>query len=190
MKLGKIGALCKNAKRFVVYNVASVQWISDGAALYPLRELPPLEEENIYTIFDIPEDKRGKIAFEARDNHPYGISFDDAVKGESVMQFMPITFFYHGTLLSPMKCESGILFIDRRYLAPFDDGIALYERFYPGGDRPYVAVKRGMLLEGIITPAEIATVELAEMLTQIGKLTAAIAGDDDSEEYEQEILDI
>ena len=190
MKLGKIGALCKNAKRVVIHNFDGVQWISDGCAFYPLRDLPELLEDNIYTIFDIPEEKRGKISFEEREHHPFGISFDDVIKDESPMQFMPVTFFHHGSLISPMKCKSGILFIDRRYLSPFEDGITLYERFYPDEERAYVAVKRGMLLEGIILPAEIATTQLAEMFTIIGKLTGEIATDKPSEEYEQESLDV
>lgn len=189
MKLSKIGALCKSAKRFIIYSVAGCQWLSDGYVLCPLVDLPHLDEESVYTIFDIPENKRSKIQYEERTSLPYGINVADTVADEVAVQYAPVGISYRGSIYSPVKGRGGILFIDRRYLAPFSDDITLFERFYPGSDRSYIAVKRGFLVEGIITPSDVATKELAQALIHIGELTALAAGEDE-DEAEQEEIDI
>lgn len=189
MKLSKIGALCKSAKRIIIYDVIGCQWLSDGYVLYPLVDLPHLDEEGVYTIFDIPEDKRSKVQYEERTSLPYGISISDAVADETNVQYAPVGISYRGAVYSPVKGRGGILFIDRRHLAPFSDDITLFERYYPNSDRSYIAVKRGLLLEGIITPSEVATKELAQALIHIGELTALAAGEDE-DEAEQEEMDI
>lgn len=191
MKLGKVGALCKGAKRFIIYNVPGGQWISDGNAIYPLVDLPRFDEDNVYTLFDIPEDKRGKVQYEEKTGLPWGVSISDSVPDEVEVRHALIGISYCGALYSPVGGRGGILFIDRRYLAPFSDDITIYERFYPGSDRSYLAVKRGMLLEGIILPSDIATQELAQTLITVGKLTADAAGWEETEaEAEQEEMDI
>ena len=187
MKLGKVGALCKGAKRFFVYKTWRDQWLSDGGAIYPIREFPMLKEDNVYTLFDIPEDKRGKMQY-YEDDIPYGIAFDDACEDEVVVQLAPISIVCYGSTYSPIKGRYGILYIDRRYLGPLGDDITLYERYYPRSDKSYIAVKRGLLLEAIILPAQIATKELADILKKIGELTALVAGDDF--EPEQEEMDV
>ena len=45
------------------------------------------------------------------------------------------------------------------------------------------------MLEGIITPSEVATKELAQALIHVGELTALAAGEDE-DEAEQEEMDI
>ena len=191
MKLGKVGALCKSAKRFIIYNVFGGQWISDGSAIYPLVDLPRFDEDNVYTLFDIPEDKRGKIQYEEKIGLPWGVCISDSVPDEVEVRHASIGILYHGTVYSPVGGRGGILFIDRQHLAPFSDDITIYERFYPGSDRSYLAVKRGMLLEGIILPSDIAKKELAQTLIAIGKLTADAAGWEQTEaEAEQEEMDI
>lgn len=191
MKLGKVGALCKGAKHFVIYNVTGGQWISDGSAIYPLVDLPRFDEDNVYTLFDIPEDKRGKVLYEEKSGLPWGISISDSVPDEAEVQHTFIGITYRGAVYSPVKGRGGILFIDRKYLAPFSDDITIFERFYPNSDRSYLAVKRGMLLEGIISPSDIATKELAQTLIAVGKLTADAAGWEETEsEAEQEEMDI
>ena len=191
MKLSKIGALCKAYKRFVVYNVGNgMQWISDGYAAYPLYDLPPLEEDNVYAIFDIPEDKRGKMYFDERHDVPSGMSFADAVADEVEIKPYSIGIIWQGAIYYPCKSREGVLFIDKKYLSPFEEGTVLYERWAENGT-PYIAAKRGMLLEGVITPAGIATAELAELLCEVGNLTAAVSeggnGDYAAEEEQEEI---
>ena len=68
--------------------------------------------------------------------------------------------------------------------------MTLWERFYPESKRSYIAVKRGMLLEGIILPEDIATPELADMLVNIGEAIAGVARAEKSGEPEQVGMDV
>lgn len=131
------------------------------------------------------------MQYEEKTGLPWGISISDSVPDEVEVRHAFIGISYRGTLYSPVCGRGGILFIDRRYLAPFSDDITIYERFYPDSDRSYLAVKRGMLLEGIILPSDIATQELTQTLIAVGKLTADAAGWEETEvEAEQEEMDI
>ena len=190
MKLSKIWALCKGAGRFIVYNLPGGQWISDGYAVYPLMDLPELSEESIYTIMDIPKDKRSEYLFERREAEPNGISFADAVDREYELKRVPLQLTYQGCTTLPFESRYGVLFVDKRYLIPFGDGVMLWERFYPESKRSYIAVKRGMLLEGIILPEDIATPALADMLVNIGEAVAGVARAEKSGEPEQVGMDV
>ena len=48
MKIKKIIDLCKKRGIFRLYAGESVQWISDGCALYPLYNLPEFDEETLH----------------------------------------------------------------------------------------------------------------------------------------------
>ena len=192
MKLSKIGALCKGYKRFVVYNIgSSAQWISDGYAFYPLRELPRLDKENVFTIFDVAEDKRGKTFFDEKEAGALGLDFSDYAPDEVELRPCSIGIIWHGAVYLPFKSREGVLFVDKKYLSPFEEIPVLYERWTLGG-APYIVAKRGMLIEGIITPAGIATCELADLLCEIGELTAEVAVDNapGEEEPEQEEMEL
>lgn len=192
MKLSKIGALCKAYKRFVVYNVGlGKQWVSDGYAAYPLYDLPPLSSESVLTIFDVPDDKRGKMFFDEKEGEPLGLDFSDYVTDEVELRPCSIGIIWHGAVYLPFKSREGVLFVDKKYLSPFEEIPVLYERWTPGG-APYIVAKRGMLIEGIITPAGIATCELADLLCEIGELTAEVAVDNapGEKEPEQEEMDV
>ena len=62
MKLSAIQQICKGAKRIELWSDSATrtQWISDGGAFYPLYNLPNLEAENVFALFDIPEKKQDK----------------------------------------------------------------------------------------------------------------------------------
>ncbi len=190
MKLSKIWALCKGAGRFIVYNLPGGQWISDGYATYPLMDLPELSEDSICTIVDIPKDKRTEFVFERRMSEPSGISFADVVEREYELKRVPLMLTLHGNTVLPFESRYGVLFVDKRYLIPFGDGVTLWERFFPESKRSYIAVKRGMLLEGIILPEDIATPELADMLVNIGEAIAGVARASSSGEPEQVGMDV
>jgi len=70
MKIKSISAICKANKSVILYEGESCQWISDGAAIFPLFGLPKMTKEHIFTMFDVPEDKRDGFYFESRDEMP------------------------------------------------------------------------------------------------------------------------
>jgi len=93
MKINSIQQICKGAKRIELYTVEdkNVQWISDGGAFYPLYNLPQLEQENVFTMFDIPEDKQNKIRFEHKFTLPQAMCFEDRANGETLLDLTKFT---------------------------------------------------------------------------------------------------
>ncbi len=179
MKISTIQQICKGAKRIVIYSdpSVSVQYISDGGAFYPLYNLPRMEEENVFALFDIPEKKQDKIRFEHKRSLPEFIDFSDTTDDEIALEFGSISIYKRGRILSPIKTSLGIIYINEKYLKPFSDsenGVQLFERHMPGGGI-YIAVKEGFLLTGIILPYDIVTSDFVEELKKIYELSALAA---------------
>ncbi len=198
MKIASIQQICKSAKKIELFSApgASVQWISDGGAFYPLYNLPEMEEENVFALFDIPEKKQEKIHFEHKYQLPEALSFADATATETPLEFGNISIYARGRILAPIKTSLGIIYINEKYLKPFSDaenGVQLYERYTPRGV-VHLAVKEGFLLTGIILPYDIITKEFVAELETIYKLSAVAAENkglhsDENEEPEQLALE-
>lgn len=195
MKIQKIQALCKSAKRIMIVNDSKlgIQWLSDGSAIYPLFKLPRLSEENIFAMFDIPEDKQGKIYYDERDRLPVSLDFSDTSEGEQLVTLEPFGITAYGRSLEVIRGSCGAMLIDKKYLAPFDDGVQLYERVRIHGT-PYIVAKEGMFIAGIILPFE-ARAELARWLVNTGEAMITVSDDEpmqssmsfeDSEEADEE----
>lgn len=154
MKIKKIIDLCKKRGIFRLYTGESVQWISDGCALYPLYNLPEFDEETLYRVFDITEKQQDKISFRYESHLPTGICCDDYMQGEAQCEQGTMLIEVGGRNIIPFKTSQGVLFIDEKYLAPLEDTrdyIEVYERTGEGG-RIYFAVKSGFLLLAIVLP--------------------------------------
>jgi hypothetical protein len=124
--------------------------------------------------------------FDEKEPLSLGLDFSDYVPDEVELRPCSIGIILHGAVYFPLKSREGVLFVDKKYLSPFEEIPVLYERWTPGG-APYIVAKRGMLIEGIITPAGIATCELADLLCEIGELTAEVAEDNPLEEEPEQM---
>ena len=168
MKISKIESLCKSAKRITVVNdkKRNIQWISDGTAIYPLFKLPKLTAENIFYMFDIPEEKQGKIYFEELDELPAALDFNDANDFESDATRGTISLVVGGSTLIPFECSVGTILISKKHLDVFDDDAIFFERRRANGG-VYLAAKEGLFLAGVILPYT-ADTKLAETLKYMG----------------------
>lgn len=183
MVINKIISLCKAQKNIMLYKTGGVQWIGDGGAIYPLYGVPELCEESAYLIFDIPEEKRAKFRFNEQDGLPSFISDADEVAGEIALTPLGIRLRWQGRELLPLEGEDLILFVDGKYLEPFRDlpnGVQLYARRTAGGV-PYIAVKDGMFLSGIIQAFGAESRALGELLRDLGEWVYDHSPRDDEE---------
>lgn len=156
MKLSKIAAIIKRGKKIVTVNVSGTQWIGTGSCFYPLNDMPMLDRNALFALFDIPNEKREDYAVQVNIPHP-GIVFDDAEASEALVQRGGIEIIFGGTVLSILETSQGIEFINSRLLVPFADeenGFELYERTTEAG-QTYFAVKSGFLLLGLIWPVRV-----------------------------------
>ena len=170
MKIKAIEAICKQHKHITLYNTSDFgQWISAGSAVYPLNGLPRLTEDNLFTIFDIPDEKRSKFYIESKSERPLMYEFEDASDSESLIEIYPMNI---GGILVPIVTSLGVVYIHNKYLVPFKDserGVDLYERINDAGEL-YIAVKEGFMLCGLIRPLDIITKEFSDSLCKLADL--------------------
>jgi len=179
MKIKNIAAICKKRKRvklFKKYNSDGdllAQYISDGAAAYPVCGLPELDEEGVLTIFDVPEIDREKWYVEC-DPIPDGINLTDTDENESPVKNSNFSIVFDGKILKPISTRRGMIFIDSRYLSPLADVLdvlELYERATPSGT-PYIAAKAGLLLQAAIMPRNVINADFVEQLQELARQCA------------------
>lgn len=158
MKLKKVASLCGKTKMFCLYDRAErddvvSQWLGDGYAIYPITGLPYMDEENIYSMFDISAKQQEKIIFR-HGPAPEGINLDDVDPTERRLSDDGLSVVYDGGILKPLQTRNGISFIQNKYLSPLEDVIEmvqLYERATPQGT-PYIVAKTGFFLAAVIMP--------------------------------------
>ncbi|QIB68598.1 hypothetical protein Ami103574_04350 [Aminipila butyrica] len=139
MKIKAIAKLCKESKFIQLIDVPSGsscrQWIGNGGAAYPITGLPYLDEQSIYTVFEIPEDKQEKIKFIHQQN-PGFFNFDDTDRTEIQVELLGVGVDLGSKLIKPLQTRKGIGFYDTKYMAPLADitvGREIYERETEGG---------------------------------------------------------
>ena len=175
MKIKQIESILKSKKTIIILNTPSCQWLGDGSAFYPVYNLPKLTQENVFTIFDVPEDKWDKFSFKELDAPTY-TNFDDDDENEQMLdrsKFVDICA--GGRRLEALVTSDGISFIDTRYLKPFadiDDGCELYERIDKNGE-PYIVAKTGFVIVGIIKPYDLINDKFINILESMLALSRA-----------------
>ena len=145
--------------------------MSDGYGYYPLGDLPRLDRDNIFAMFDVAEDKREKYYVEERYIMPNDIDISDVAKDEVLLKYVPVWLVVSGAVMIPLIARGRVLFVDKRYFSPFDFSVECYERKAADG-KSYIVTKRGMIACGVITPEQIGTAALADQLCELGELVA------------------
>lgn len=154
MVIKAIAALCKRAKRIELYAPGNTgcQWIGDGHCLFPLIGMPALDDETVFAVLDIPEDKRpGYLVSYKQLPEAYSVADDDPT--ERLVQPSALGVVFKEEPLMPARTSLGLWFFNPDYLKPLRDldGYELYERHTESG-LPYLAVKTGFLLRAVILP--------------------------------------
>lgn len=176
MKMKAIAKICSQAKEIVLVDTrdtdgnASTQWIGDGIGMYPIFGLPELDEESVYTIFDIPAGSQDKYMFK-HISAPEAFNFNDSVPCENQLENEKLEIFMDGTELIPLPTQCGVSFIDAKYLLPFSgelDVMQLYERITKDG-HIYIAAKAGLMLHGLIMPSAVINDDFSECLSKLAK---------------------
>lgn len=172
MKLKQIESILKSKKYIVLYEAGEGQWIGDGASLYPIYGMPYLTKENILVMWDVPEDKRN--AWNFRDGEGLDPDmFEDTTDTEQLVERGMSVISICGAAAEPLKTKQGILFVNQKYLRPFDDlenGYDLYARLDRTGT-PYIAVKQGYALVGLIMPMRVIDTEFISELEELLSLS-------------------
>ena len=172
MKIKQVESLLKKTKYIVLYNDGDKsQWVSNGAAAYPLHNMPWLDEDTLFTILDVASDSRDKYTFQSAELSSARFDFDDVSPNEKVLNRDMIQLCMDGREVEPLKTTHGIIFLDTQFLKPFTDeqSVELYERYTESGET-YIVVKSGLLLLGVIMPMKVLNDTFVEMLSELTNL--------------------
>ena len=147
MKNEKIINLCKRCGHITIfYGNEGVQWITDGAAIYPLFGCPVFDEPSFRATYDITDENK-QISFKEM---PKCVDFSNETENETEVERGGQIFG-----LVPLMTSHGVEFIQSKYLTPFADSdnnmIRVYERTNAAG-MTYFAIKDGFMLVGLIMP--------------------------------------
>ena len=155
MKTKPIESIIKNKRSIQIRaDENNVQWLGDGAAFYPLHGFPKLNEETIFRFLDVAKDKQNKYTY-SEGAFPIGFQLQDNLPSDKLLKQSDLRIVDGGVKLLPLYADSGMIFINERYLAPFADeeiGFELYE--IKGIGQTLIAVKTGFLLAGLIAPMQ------------------------------------
>lgn len=165
IKLKQVEAICKKRKTIIVSEAGGSQWIGDGAAFYLVDELPKLTRELVFTMFDIPPDKRESFYF--AEASPPDMNFEDCDESEVFIGKSDGCIVWDDMTLCPFAASQGLILLDAKYLRPFyeqDGGFDLYERMDAHGNS-YFAVKAGFVLLGLIMSKRVDWEQLAKTLS-------------------------
>lgn len=174
MKLKSLAGLCKKEKRIFLYDKIktnsdyTAQWIGDGYAIYPITGLPYLEEESIFTIFDVTESQSEGYLFQ-QNPLPAGLCFEDTDTAEKIIEGEKISIVAAGRTLKPLQTRNGLVFIDAKYISPLAEvaeTLEYYERVTDDG-HTYIAAKAGFMLMAVIMPYDIVTEDFVKQMQHL-----------------------
>lgn len=168
MNYQKIIGTFKKKGLITVYTAKDRQWISDGYAVYPLLQMPKMNEQSIRAIFDIAD----SVHIVEKAELPATICFDDIDVTENAIFQEEIQLQPSGLDTVSFRTQAGVTFIDSRYLDPiggvYNDGnVGIYERVNTETGKVYIVVKRGMMLEAVISPLQVLAADWVDELTEL-----------------------
>lgn len=153
MKFQKIASIMKKSKRAIIFQDADgMQWLSNGAAVYKLENMPHLDEDTVLTIMNVADDAKSKWHTAIKEDETGMLR--DFVDGEEEItaEDAGITIIHNGHLMTPIYTMEGMLWIDATLLAPTEKKDMEYRSFFVrklGGHRA-IAVKEGLVLTAVI----------------------------------------
>ena len=170
MKIRKIIDICKKKGNIIIFESGKEQWISDGAAVFPMFNLPQFDEDSLCRTYDITDKQAAKIHFHHEYTMPTAYDFEDCTEDEDVVARGPMWLSDAGRGIIPYMTSQGVAFIDAKYLQPLSDiedsMLNLYERHTKSG-QIYFAAKSGFMLVGIILPVDAINDQFVERLKQL-----------------------
>lgn len=189
MRVKKIAAECKARKLAVLWDVVDCdgavrQWISTGAAVYPVDGLPYLQVDNLPALLSLTEKDREKMRIEAGEK-PASFDLRDVSAGEAAAVDFSLTVQSGDYVLMPVQARGRTYLIDGATLMPIISEYklaTLYLRETEAGLKYFVA-KNGLMVVGLVLPLY-QQAELCRTLEQIGALYRGDEAPEDAPEDE------
>lgn len=172
MKIKNIEKVLKRTRTVVIMrdSESKILWLSDEKVYMPLFNFSNLTWEQVASLLNISEDEIKKWSF-YEEPLPENICFDEYMppdsNNEELLERSRVLIQYGGFTVEPFSTSRGVIFLNTEDIIPFekeDKNIQLFARFNEEG-LPYVVVKAGMFLKGIIlNNTTVVTRELSNLL--------------------------
>lgn len=170
MKIPAIWSILKKKKSLRICHIGeNEQYVTDGVVCYNISCLPKITPEQLLTIMGVPEDKMSEYHID------YSTECEEVIRGpiengwsDVMLERSKLCITYMGGTYEPLHTSKGVIFIDFKFLKPFD-GVEydLYERHSIRNNTSTIAIKAGFLLLGIISPVKIISEDFCESLFSI-----------------------
>ena len=159
MKLGKVARLCKAQQNITIVNMPrgdgkAMQWIGTPDALYPFYNLPIMNEQTAYVLFDVDEKKKDDIRYIELQADQSPMNLEEYDNTESQIEPHSINIIYGSSVYIPFDTTKGIRLINRAFIAPMQsklDLLTFCERQTADGNI-YIVARLGLLIAGVIAP--------------------------------------
>ena len=169
MQFKKIISLCKKHKKIIRFDAAGRQWCGDGQAYFCLDGFPTMSRDEIIKVFDISQDDESKYIIADRDERTALLDFRDAGVPEYDVAVSPYPFVCASGEYIPGMIDGQIHLIDDDYRAAFGGGCTMFARRAASGEM-YIAVRRGIFLEGLIFPSNDLTMTFERWIDKMHEL--------------------
>lgn len=163
MKIKAVGTICNTARCICCFEEKETQWIGDGIAEYSLHGVPILKDSELLRILDVTDRDAEKFNIQHSSKVTDRFDLSDSITDEDILTESDIVLSINGEQILPLKGTAGVLFIKAKYLKPYQGSdVRLFERTDRCGF-PYIAIKEGLLMSGLVIPYQISDEDKKEM---------------------------
>ena len=164
MKINKVWALCKAAKKIVIYDTpcseAGGQWLGDGSSMYPRGALPNLDDKALYALFDVSDDEQEKFTYCEVKGTPVSL---EPVSGESEAVSGSLNLYFNGASITALTQGKETLFFQDKYAGPLSGENFTYHIRHREDGQAYIVCKSGLLTRAVFTPYNVGKADLELM---------------------------
>ena len=156
MNYKKIAKFIKDARRLSIYNAAGIQYISDGAAIYPVFGMPRMKEMEMLNFLGL-ADKSSTISVTMSDAPEWLVSITyDAC--ETILEKTGPMIMLSGEVYRTFYSEFGAVVVRNGYISVIENGIdkdiPIVHCLTSAGFGHAVAVFCGFDLYAVVCPIE------------------------------------
>lgn len=171
MKITKIKALCRTAKKCIIYHDGDRQYIGTTDAIYPADNLK-LTPASVATLFDMP-DALDALRIEESHLHAYDIAPVRESRAPNLREGGVIN--YLGEVLYALvdDVSGSVLWVQADYIkaAEYTEGYRMYRLAENKHEEPLIVIKDGLLVIGVVKPIPKRTAEsISGMLDALSNL--------------------
>ncbi|MEA4999658.1 MAG: hypothetical protein VB087_09760 [Candidatus Limiplasma sp.] len=153
MKIKAVARLASEAKALTLLKDGSRQHIAVASAIYPLDGLPPVDEETILAVLDVPVGDRVDYQILTGPAAPFHDMLEDNLDYDLPAQLTDMLVSVSGETLRPLYSPLGLLCIREAERKPISDSAKTAAYFVRTvGSAPVVIVKNGFQCIACIRP--------------------------------------